>query len=201
MTVIQPAGNFYDKYGSRNPIVRILMNGFIREFDSLSRQARVTAAIEVGCGEGELSLRLARQGIAVRAYDISEDVIVEARKRASSRSISIDFEVASLDQMRNVATAPLVVCCEVLEHLEHPHEGLEALESLTTNWLLASVPREPIWRILNLARGRYARELGNTPGHVNHWSKREFIAFVETRFQVVEIRCPLPWTMLLCRRR
>ena len=38
--------------------------------------------------------------------------------------------------------------------------------------LLVSVPREPLWRGLNMARGAYMRDLGNTPGHVNHWSKR-----------------------------
>jgi hypothetical protein len=30
------------------------------------------------------------------------------------------------------------------------------------------VPREPIWRIGNMARGRYLGDLGNTPGHIQH---------------------------------
>ena len=36
------------------------------------------------------------------------------------------------------------------------------------------MPREPLWRGLNMARGAYLKDLGNTPGHVNHWSKRSF---------------------------
>ena len=48
----------------------------------------------------------------------------------------------------------------------------------SSRWLLVSVPREPLWRGLNLARGSYLRELGNTPGHLNHWSKRRFASLL-----------------------
>ncbi len=41
--------------------------------------------------------------------------------------------------------------------------------------LLVSVPREPLWRGLNMARGAYIKDLGNTPGHLNHWSRKAFV--------------------------
>ena len=63
--------------------------------------------------------------------------------------------------------------------------------------LLVSVPHEPLWRILNVARGAYVRELGNTPGHVNHWSKRSFVRELARHGEVVQARSPFPWTMLL----
>ena len=66
---------------------------------------------------------------------------------------------------------------------------------------VASVPFEPIWRAGNLARRRYVRELGNTPGHVNHWTRWGFQKFVETRFHVQQVRSPLPWTMVRAIRR
>jgi hypothetical protein len=68
-------------------------------------------------------------------------------------------------------------------------------------WLLVSVPREPLWRGLNMARGAYLKDLGNTPGHLNHWSKRGFVALLERHGEVVETRSPFPWTMLLVRVR
>jgi hypothetical protein len=64
---------------------------------------------------------------------------------------------------------------------------------------LVSVPREPLWRALNLARLKYVSELGNTSGHLGHWSKRGFVEFLSQRVEVVEVRSPLPWTMALCR--
>jgi hypothetical protein len=63
------------------------------------------------------------------------------------------------------------------------------------------VPREPLWRVLNLARGKYLADLGNTPGHVNHWSRGGFLDLLSRRFEIVEARTPLPWTMALCKVR
>jgi hypothetical protein len=65
--------------------------------------------------------------------------------------------------------------------------------------LLVSVPREPLWRALNMARGAYWRSLGNTPGHVNHWSKPGFVELLERYGTVEDARSPFPWTMLLVR--
>ena len=201
MSTLQPAGNYYDKYHTRNPLARYLMHGFLESFDALCKRTGVDETIEVGCGEGELSMRLAADGIRVRASDIAADAVDEARKRAEAAGLSIDYSVRSLEQMQGTEVSPLVVCCEVLEHLDDPESGLRILESLTSRWLLVSVPREPIWRALNVMRGKYLGDFGNTPGHVNHWSARAFRSFIASRFEIVEQRNPLPWTMLLCRCR
>ncbi len=62
--------------------------------------------------------------------------------------------------------------------------------------LVTSVPREPLWCALNLARGKYIKDKGNTPGHINHWSKKRFAELVDRRFDVRAVRSPLPWTMV-----
>ena len=72
-------------------------------------------------------------------------------------------------------------------------------KDLDSRFLLVSVPREPLWRALNMARGAYLKDLGNTPGHLNHWSKRGFVQLLSRYGNVVEARSPFPWTMLLVR--
>jgi len=197
----QPAGNYFDKYGSRNPIARWMMTGFLDAFSGLVDLTGVGNALEIGCGEAELSIHMAKKGIKVRGCDIAPDAIDEARSRVEAAGAEVELWTQRLEDFDGRAErAPLVVCCEVLEHLDEPENGLRILWELADPWLLCSVPREPIWRALNLARGRYVKDLGNTPGHVNHWSNRGFIDFVSQRFDVVEARSPLPWTMLLCRR-
>jgi hypothetical protein len=52
---------------------------------------------------------------------------------------------------------------------------------------------------VNVARGAYLRELGNTPGHVNHWSRRGFVELLGRFGEVLEVRSPFPWTMSLVR--
>jgi 2-polyprenyl-3-methyl-5-hydroxy-6-metoxy-1,4-benzoquinol methylase len=195
-------GNVYDKYGTSNPVARRLMAGFMSDLDELVERSDAREAHEVGCGEGEVSIRLARRGIRVRGTDAFPRVLEEARRRTAAAGVEVDFEAAAVEELDPAThAAELVLCCEVLEHLEDPRRGLEMLARLARPWLIASVPREPFWRALNLARLSYVGALGNTPGHLSHWSKRGFERFLGERFEVVEIRSPIPWTMALCRAR
>ena len=58
-----------------------------------------------------------------------------------------------------------------MEHLGDPEAALEIVAGLASPWAIVSVPREPLWRVLNLGRLKYVGELGNTPGHLHHWSR------------------------------
>jgi 2-polyprenyl-3-methyl-5-hydroxy-6-metoxy-1,4-benzoquinol methylase len=195
-------GNFYPKYTARNPIARMLVDRFQATLLDLARRSGARQVHEVGCGEGFLSTMLAEHGFVVRGSDIAAPAIVAARRRAAERSLSATFRVADLhDLTPEVDGAELVVCCEVMEHLPDPERGLEVLARLARPHLIVSVPREPLWRLLNIARGRYWRDLGNTPGHLQHWSTTAFVALLERHVEVRLVRTPLPWTMALCRQR
>jgi|SRR5690348_14383143 SAM-dependent methyltransferase len=198
----QPEGNFYDKYSSKNPLARRMMAGFLRAFDDLCASAGARTAYEAGCGEGHLSFRMARRGITVNASDISVRLVEEANLQALTDGLSASFQCASIYELTaQNAKSELVVCCEVLEHLEEPDAGLQTLANIASPYLLTSVPREPLWRVLNMARGCYWGQWGNTPGHINHWSTSGFLKFLDTRFEVLAVRTPLPWTMVLCKVR
>ncbi|WP_206599319.1 class I SAM-dependent methyltransferase [Methyloceanibacter stevinii] len=196
------AGNYYDKYESQNPIARALMDGFLRAFDELSAQSGAKTAYEVGCGEGNLSMRLRARGLEVGGSDLEPSIVDEANKRAEALNSGALFAVRNLYELdRSEVDADLIVCCEVLEHIPQPSDAIDQLATITRSHLLVSVPREPLWRILNMARGKYLSALGNTPGHLNHWSPLGFLADISRRFEIVDVRKPLPWTMALCRPR
>lgn len=195
-------GNTFDKYRSRNPIARWLMGGFLSSFDDMVAASSPSSVFEVGCGEGELAFRCARTGIPTRGTDISARMIELAKERARDSDLDVEFSVADLFQIRELSPpADLIVCCEVLEHVPAPEEALARLRALDGSHYLMSVPREPLWRVLNVARGRYLADLGNTPGHLQHWSRREFLELVETEFEIQAVRAPIPWTMVLATPR
>jgi 2-polyprenyl-3-methyl-5-hydroxy-6-metoxy-1,4-benzoquinol methylase len=196
-------GNAYDKYNSKNPIVRKIMAGFDNSLSELVAKAQPTSIHEVGCGEGFWVMRWREQGLNARGSDFSTQAIDIARANATDRNLpSSVFEARSIyDIEAGRDSADLVVCCEVMEHLEHPEQGLEALQRVVGRHLILSVPREPIWCALNLARGKYISDFGNTPGHIQHWSQKGFIALVSRYFDIIEVKSPLPWTMLLCKPR
>lgn len=196
------AGNVYPKYTTRNPLARLLVANFQATLLALVRRTGARQVHEVGCGEGFLARRLAVDGYRVRGSDLSAATIAEARRRSAGITPPTAFQVADLYRLDpNRDAAELIVCCEVLEHLPDTARALEVLEQLARPHLIASVPKEPLWRILNVARGRYWSEIGNTPGHLQHWSGSAFTALLAQRFDVVEVCSPLPWTMVLCRAR
>ncbi len=91
----------------------------------------------------------------------------------------------------------LATAIEVLEHVPDPATTLAEMARVARRYLLVSVPREPLWRMLNLARGAYVGALGNTPGHLNHWSRGGFRSLLTRYGSVHELRSPFPWTMAL----
>jgi hypothetical protein len=40
-----------------------------------------------------------------------------------------------------------------MEHLEHPEEALQSIRRVASKYVILSVPREPLWSIMNMARG------------------------------------------------
>jgi 2-polyprenyl-3-methyl-5-hydroxy-6-metoxy-1,4-benzoquinol methylase len=197
------AGNTYDKYGSKNPLVRMLMRGFEQALVDFVDRAEPGSIHEVGCGEGYWVMRWRQEGLDARGSDVSHCAIDLARQNALRQSQPPGmFRVASIyDLEDDTDGAELIVCCEVLEHVELPEDALAALQGIVRKNLIVSVPREPLWRLMNLARGKYVSALGNTPGHVQHWSRPGITRLIAQFFDIVAVRSPLPWTILLCRRR
>ena len=199
------AGNVYDKYNSRNPIVRKLMDGFYGSMVDLLEGLDYNNVLDTGCGEGYLTKRffnpispLTSSRIKVTAIDISLDIIEVAKENDEA----IKFLCASVYELPFVDDFfDMVVANEVLEHVDKPELALAELDRVCRKYFLVSVPREPVWRIMNLGRFRYLAALGNTPGHVNHWSVNGFLKLLANHFNVVQIRTPLPWTIVLCSKR
>ncbi|MFN8201876.1 MAG: class I SAM-dependent methyltransferase [Solirubrobacteraceae bacterium] len=192
-------GNTYDKYGSTNPVVRRLMAGFERALDELFTQAAPASLLDVGCGEGVLVERWARR-IPGRVVGIDLDDPQLHAEWAKRQVGNLEYRVMKAENLPfadgefAVATA-----IEVLEHVPDPEHTVAEMARVACGHLLVSVPREPLWRALNMARGAYLKDLGNTPGHLNHWSKRAFVSLLSKHGTVVEARSPFPWTMLLVR--
>lgn len=193
-------GNTFDKYHSSNPIVRKIMQGFEATLLKLVSKANPSSIHEVGCGEGYWVLHWYKQKLDVRGSDFSGTVIDLAKSNALDHNIPSDiFKQKSIyDLQPESDSADLIVCCEVLEHLENPHEALQAVQKLSLKHAIFSVPREPIWSILNMTRGKYWSSFGNTPGHIQRWSQREFLKLVSQYFTIEQVSAPFPWTMLLC---
>ena len=169
------AGNTYDKYASTNPVEQRMMRGFFAALDA-SLPDSADRILEVGAGEGRIVEHLAQRfpDATIAGLDLPDDTLAGewsgvSRPMLFGDATCLPFEDASVD---------LVVGLEVLEHVPSPSDALADIARVCAGTAVLSVPREPIWRIGNMAHGRYLRALGNTPGHINHWSARSFERFV-----------------------
>jgi ubiquinone/menaquinone biosynthesis C-methylase UbiE len=150
-------------------------------------------ALEVGCGEGVIAEKLAQRWKRVAALDLPDAGLrAEWRRRPGPDYVHADGQrLPFADRQFDV-----VVAAEVLEHLPDPERGLAEMARVSARHLVLSVPREPIFRSCNLLAGRYVKDLGNTPGHLNHWSTRSFVRFVGTIGRVRFVTTPFPWTVV-----
>jgi 2-polyprenyl-3-methyl-5-hydroxy-6-metoxy-1,4-benzoquinol methylase len=195
-----PTGNTFDKYGSTNPVVRRLMSGFEGTLDRLFERAAPRSVLDVGCGEGVLTYRWAErlQTAPVVGLDLEDDKL-QAQWRTRRRD-NLEFRTMPPNGLPcGDDEFDLVAAIEVLEHVPDPARTVSEMTRVARRHLLVSVPREPLWRALNMARGAYLRDLGNTPGHVNHFTKRGFASLLTGHGELMEICSPFPWTMILVR--
>jgi 2-polyprenyl-3-methyl-5-hydroxy-6-metoxy-1,4-benzoquinol methylase len=193
-------GNTYDKYGSTNPVVKKLMAGFETNLEQLFARASPESLLDVGCGEGVLVHEWATKLSDKRVVGIDlEEESIQAGW-AQRQAPNLEYRILRAENLPfaddefDVATA-----IEVLEHVPDPEHTVAEMARVAKRWLLVSVPREPIWRAVNMARGAYIKDWGNTPGHLNHWSTASFKRLLSQHGEVVEVRKPFPWTQLLVR--
>jgi len=193
-------GNTYDKYNARNPIARLLQSGFERNLEDLLESTQAESLLDVGCGEGVLTQRWAN-ALAPRrvvGIDLDDPLLAAEWARRSAPNLTYIAQRAErlpfADGEFDVATA-----IEVLEHVPDPAHTVAEMARCAARHVLISVPHEPLWRAVNIARGAYWRQLGNTPGHVNHFSKSAIVSLCARHGDVIETRSPFPWTMVLVR--
>jgi len=171
------------------------MQSFLRAVSDLYLLVRPKAVLEVGCGEGQLAQHLVSLGHRPERFEACD---LSLEKLATGLDPRIHFRSADVYQLPfDTGEFDLVVCCEVLEHLEAPERALSELTRVASGHLLASTPREPMWRALNLVRGKYWGDLGNTPGHVQHFSQGQLIELLARHVGIVQVRSPMPWTVVL----
>jgi ubiquinone/menaquinone biosynthesis C-methylase UbiE len=191
---VGPIGNHYDKYASQNPVERRMMEGFLRTLDGMLAPLAPTSILEVGVGEGEILQRVMARfpQATARGIDLPDD---DLPKEWEARGVPAEFGDATAMRFSD-GEFDLVMAIEVLEHVPEPERALREMARVCKGNVIFSVPFEPLWRAGNLARGRYWKQLGNTPGHINHWSRWSFKGVVSRYFDVVEVASPMPWTMI-----
>ena len=129
-----------------------------------SAKARSKSVIDVGCGSGHLLAalldRVSPRPLTTIGVDDAPQAIVRLTEVVPGAR-GIVASIYDLDKRLDQASFDLVLCTEVLEHLERPLEALEQLRRL----------RGPEGRlVVTVPDG----EIDDYEGHVSFWSIDEF---------------------------
>ncbi|MHC1783427.1 MAG: class I SAM-dependent methyltransferase [Anaerolineaceae bacterium] len=192
---------FLKEYESENVLSRFLLNNLFENIGKIKPFLPPSARLlEVGCGLGVSSLRI-HSMLPDFEMEVSEfDEIYVQKMLASNFPLKVNLE-SVLDLKRENGSFDCVFFLEVLEHIEDYEKALSELFRISSRYVVISVPNEPLWRILNMARGKYLRNFGNTPGHINHWSSPAFLKLISKFGAIRQIQYPLPWLVVIAEVR
>ena len=195
------------KYTESGKVGGFLIDNYFKKVKELISLTDINSkskgnVLEVGCGPGystEKLLNMLPKDINFKASDIEDENLEDARKLLGKKVSLSKEDIYDLKVEDN--SVDLIFILEVLEHLEDPQKALKEVKRVTKEYAIVAVPREPIWRILNIVRFKYLKDLGNTPGHIQHWSSISFRKLLkDSGFEIVKAKYPLPWTMLLVKK-
>jgi 2-polyprenyl-6-hydroxyphenyl methylase / 3-demethylubiquinone-9 3-methyltransferase len=135
------AADWWNPSGSSAPLHRItpvrstlLRDTACRHFGRESRVRRPLAglaAIDIGCGAGLMTEPMARMGAAVIGIDAAAENIAVAIDHAAAGGLAIDYRATSVEALAaSGATADIVTCFEVVEHVADRASFLSALARL-----------------------------------------------------------------------
>lgn len=204
---VEDFGHKYTEEG-QGKIGKKLLNGYFLAVEELVRHTGLSErpqpkAIEIGCGEGHSTTRLKRllpDQVTFQASEYVEHLVPLAQQM----NPDIPVQQESVYETRHSdGKFDLVFLLEVLEHLDYPDKALQEIHRILKpgGYLIMGVPREPLWRALNMLRGAYLKDLGNTPGHLDHWSAAGICGFTKKHFGPIHFKkTPLPWTLVAAQK-
>lgn len=193
-------GNYFNKYKSKNPLVKFIMGKYFNTLFKCLDDLKFKTVLDMGCGEGEILKVLKDKHPKIKGLGL--DIDRHMIKQIKIPDFTFDTKYLDTDSF-SVDAYDLVLCLEVLEHIENYELALKNLNKINTKALVISVPNEPFFRLSNLLRLKYIHRWGNTPGHVNNFTITKFKRIIRTHFNndSIEFYNSWIWNFALIKRK
>lgn len=194
-----PETTNYKKHQNQNPIQKILIDNFYKNLFEMIKPLKCSRILDVGCGEGFTLKKLKERGIGknTEGIDYSKDAIEIGKTIYPDLKL---FEGNVYNLFYKDKTFDLSICTEVLEHLDDPAEAVREIKRVTKKYIIFSVPNEPFFIMANFLRGKYLKNFGNHPEHINHWTSIGFESFLKNQgLKIIKSKHPFAWTIVLAR--
>jgi len=188
------------KHTNRNPLQQLLIKNFFSSLISLVKPLRIESILDAGCGEGFTMDKLSRQKLVkkIEGIEYSKEVVSLGKDMFPDLNIK---QADIYDLPYKNGSFDLIICTEVLEHLDNPQKALEEMLRATKRYLILSVPNEPFFMLSNFLRGKNLSRWGNDMDHVNHWGRFSFKSFLKkNEIKIMQMKFPFPWIIVLAEK-
>lgn len=187
----------FKKHTSKNPLKTYFLSLYFKVMLSELKKLRIDSVLDVGCGEGFILNKLKSESIGKywQGIDYAKEAIEIGRKIHPDLNLK---QGSVYESGFNDNSFDLVICTEVLEHLEDTKKALKEVLRISKKYVLLSVPNEPLFLLSNFT------QWGKDIGHINHWTFWGFENFVKknagVNFKILSRKQPFPWTMLVLEK-
>lgn len=186
----------YRKHKSSSKLQQRLLDNFNKNLVREVKSLKPITILDVGCGEGFTLERLRKAKIGKHLEGVDYlDLAIKLGKKEHPKLILKKGSIYDLKYKAN--SFDVVICSEVLEHVDDPQKGLEELVRVSKKYVVLSVPNEPFFMLGNLVRGKNVSRLGNDIEHINHWTFWQFKKFVGNKLKIKKVMYPVPWTFII----
>ncbi len=189
----------FEKHTNQNPISRFFLDNFTKVLIETIKPLKPQSILDVGAGEGFTLEKLRQNKIGKKLEGIEYmDEAIELGKKTNPQVKIKKGDIYKLPYKDNAFE--LLICTEVLEHLEDPKLAVAEMKRVTSKYLILSVPNEPLFTVQRFLRGKNIMKLGDHPEHIQHWNSNSFKEFIADQLTVKEVKTPLPWTMVTAKK-
>lgn len=152
-------------------------------------QLQSKKVLDIGCGAGTVSFYLASKKARIWGIDISQRAIQKCVQTAKNLSLQKQarFFCGTLDTLKNNSKFDLVICSEVIEHIENDREFLKDIYKILKKGsvLILSTPSKnaPLYKI------GFARKFDKRVGHLRRYLPEEIEELVKSvGFSIKEVK-------------
>lgn len=185
----------FEKHTSKNPLKKFFINNYFSNLLCLISDLKIETVLDAGCGEGFTLNKLKQNGIGKKyeGIDYYDDAIKLGRKIYPDLNIK-KGDIYNLNYKEN--SFDLVICTEVLEHLDDPQKALSDILRVSSRYILLTVPNEPLFTLFNFT------QWGKDIGHINKWTSFSFKKFITKnhKLKILKTKTPFPWIMILAEK-